>query len=72
MDTNSEQIEALIKLGLHLKGFEKLNPKYAKLQTIIDQSINKNAWFTQENIENSFHIWSETLQEDKILSLIHI
>ena len=70
MDTNSEQIEALIKLGLHLKEFEKSNPKYAKLQTIIDQSINKNAWFTQENIENSFHIWSETLQEDKIIDWI--
>ena len=70
MDTNSEQIEALIKLGLHLKEFEKLNPKYAKLQTIIDQSINKNTWFTQENIENSLRIWSETLQEDKILDWI--
>ena len=70
MDTNSEQIEALIKLGLHLKEFDRLNPKYTKLQTIIEQSINKNAWFNQENIENVFRIWSETLEEDKILDWI--
>ena len=70
MDTNSKQIEALIKLGLHLKEFDRLNPEYTKLQTIIEQSINKNAWFNQENIENVFRIWSETLEEDKILDWI--
>ena len=70
MDTNSEQIEALIKLGSHLKEFDRLKPKYAKLQTVIEQSINKNAWFTQENIENVFRIWSETLEEDKILDWV--
>ena len=61
MDTNSEQIEALIKLGLHLKEFDRLNPKYAKLKAVIEQSINKNSWFNYENIENVFRIWSETL-----------
>ena len=70
MDTNSKQIDALTKLGLHLKEFDRLNPKYTKLQTIIEQSINKNAWFNQENIENVFRIWSETLEEDKILDWI--
>ncbi len=70
MDTNSEQIEALINLGLHLKEFDRLKPKYAKLQTVIEQSINKNAWFNQENIENVFHIWSEKLEEDKILDWV--
>jgi len=70
MDTNSKQIEALIKLGLHLKEFDRLNPKYTKLQTIIEQSVNKNAWFNQENIENVFRIWSETLEKDKILDWV--
>ena len=63
MNKNSKRTNALIKLGLHLEGFDAQSPKYTALQECVSRAKINNGWFTQTHIETVFISWAKILKE---------
>jgi len=66
MNAISNRVEALIKLGIHLKGFDPNDPNYSDLQSHLVRAKNLNSWFTHKNIEITFESWATALNEANI------
>jgi hypothetical protein len=66
MNAISNRVEALIKLGIHLKGFDPNDPNYSDLQSHLVRAKKLNSWFTHKNIETTFESWGTALNEANI------
>ena len=61
MKAISNRVEALVKLGIHLKGFDPDDPIYSSLQSHLEKAKKLNPWFTHENIKITFKNWGAAL-----------
>ena len=64
MKANSKRVNALIKLGVHLKNYNPDDEYYGLLKKQVHQAIINNGWFTAESIRETFSSWGNVLVQD--------
>ena len=66
MKANSKRVNALIKLGVHLKNYNPDDEYYGLLKKQVHQAIVNNGWFTAESIRETFSSWGNVLVQDTV------
>ena len=66
MKANSKRVNALIKLGVHLKNYNPDDEYYGLLKKQVHQAIINNGWFTAESIRETFSSWGNVLVQDTV------
>lgn len=66
MNAKSKRIQALQKLGDHLRDYDPKKKEYDSLTEVVQKAIIFNGWFTFESIQYCFSSWAKALTTSSI------